>query len=133
MVNIFEYGDIVSYKNSSDQFCILCTSPTTGNFSSKKDYLAVDLATNDIIFLDDNEIVKIGEIEEGTNPCNPIFDLALPLLSRVAINDLLLTGIVVAVNPILLPINFECEYLIILENEESIVAKSSDITFLANR
>ena len=132
MTNIFEYGDIVSYKNGSGEFCILCTPPTAGNFSSRKDYLAVDLVTNEIIFLDEHESVKIGEIEEGANPCPPIFDPSMPLLSRVSLVGSSLTGTLVAVNPILFPLNFECEYLIVLEQGGSIVAKSSELIVLNN-
>lgn len=130
MRGIFHYRDIVTYNDNTGEFCILCQSPQSGYLANEKDYIALDLwDTSRLVYLDENEIIKIDELEDA-NPCPPVFDSAIPLMSKVIHGAESQIGTVIAVNPILLPINFECEYLINLENGKSTVLKSSEFTVI---
>lgn len=119
--NILSYGEIVHGNDTNHSICILAQTSQSGFLfeNTNKTYIGYDLDTgdkNNFCFFDASEVSEVVD-HIDYNPTFPIFEHAMTMQAKVqSKKDKNESGVIIAVNPILIPLTFDYSYLVLLDN-----------------
>lgn len=125
--NSYSYSQIVTSIATSEYIFVLAKMPQDSRLFSNagKEYIGYNLDSggyDGLCFFNTSEVAEVkdetGEFEKiEYNPSFPVFENSLTMNAKVrSIENPNETGIIVAINPVLIPLSFDYSYLVLLDD-----------------